>query len=172
MKGKILGLMFVVMAMAMLMGCAGGNAQSGTIIGSIVINAPVEKVTSYMCSMSDAEMKEVFTGINELTNKKGTPCTIGSSWDQSQCVAGICKTAHAVWVDIVPNQLYQLKYAGEVNGTTSYLVSPEGKGTKLTIIMEINGKLPANVSYDMVKSEFQKGVDDSLAKIKAKVEKQ
>jgi len=160
-----------VLSLATLAGCAGGATQSGTIIGSTVINAPVEKISNFMCNMSDAEMKEVFTGVKELTNKQGKPCTIGYSWDQTQCVAGICKTVNAVWAVIIPYQLYQLKYSGEVNGTTSYLFSPEGKGTKLTVILEMSGKLPANVSYDMVKSEFQKGCDEDLARIKAKVEK-
>jgi len=165
-----LAAILLVLGMGLLAGCV-GSTQSGTVIVSKVINAPPEKISSFMCGMSEAEMKEVFPAIKEINNKQGKPCTVGYSEDETQCIAGQCRTMHLVWVDIVPNQRYQLKYAGDAYGTTTYLFSPEANGTRMTIILEVSGKLPMGLSYDMIKSEFEKSGNDSLAAIKAKVEK-
>jgi len=167
MKGKVLGLMGVVMAMAILAGCV-GPVQSGSGMSTTVINASPEKVWNYLCNLDWTQISPM---IKEETNKQGNVCTIGSSEDQVQSALGKSVKLHLVVTDIIVNQRLELKYDGDAFGTTTYTLLPEGKGTRLTVIMQINGKLPPGVTYDALKGEIQKQNDQTMAKIKANIEK-
>jgi carbon monoxide dehydrogenase subunit G len=111
----------------------------------------------------------------ERKNMQGdNTCTIGYSEDQVHGALGQSVTLHVVTADVVENQKAQIKYTGDIlgmHGSTTYLLSPEGNGTRLTVIMEVNGKLPPGFTYETVQGEFQKNADKTLAAIKAKAEK-
>ncbi len=168
MKGKVLGLMVMVLGLLVLAGCQTGTTESATIIGDVVINASVEKVWDYMCSGESAKANPYFKGVS---NQQGERCTVGYSQEETYQAMGMTSIAKTVTVEVVPNHRIVSKAAGDVDSTTTVLFVPEGKGTRLTIISELTGKLPPGMGYEAVKQELQKNQDKNLENIKNAVEK-
>ncbi len=153
MKGKFFGLMGMAIAVLVLAGCETGTTETGTVMGSIVINAPVEKVWDYYCSEDFAKANPNF---RSASNQQGERCTVGFSEDQIHKVMGQTYNIKTMTTEVVPNQRIVGKTAGDVDGTSTALFVPEGNGTRLVVISEVTGKLPPGITYDTVRDELYK----------------
>jgi hypothetical protein len=169
-KGFLKAMFLVGVGLVLVTGCA-GNTQSGVIISSIMINAPADEVWDTLCNM---DMTEVHSWMKEIKNKRGDGlCDIGNSEEHVQQALGQTVTLHVVTTEVVIKQKAETKYNGDllgIHGTTTYLLSPEGDETRLTLVMQGAGQPPAGITFEVVKREFQKAADEHLAKIKAKME--
>lgn len=171
MKGKSLSAAMVLMGMGLVLACGcAGNMQAGAIMSSTVIDASQEEVWDTLCNFDWTEV-----GVKKRMNGQGRMCEVGTTEDQVQeVIPGMPVTLHFVISEAVVNEKMELKFTGDnygIYGVTTYLLSPEGKGTRLTVVMEGGGHMPPGITYETVKSGIQKSADNSLEIIKAKVEK-
>jgi uncharacterized protein YndB with AHSA1/START domain len=167
-KRRIPAMVLMGMGLILACGCIGGS-ESGTLIYSIVINAPPEKVWDAMCNPSNPNWAPTLKGAG-IT--QGKPCEVG--WTQEQTYQVLGQTYHVTSVlsEAVPNQRSVLKMGGDFNCTMTSVLAPEGNATRVVEIMEVSGKLPAGMSFDVAKGQLDKEMEKASRNFKEMAEKQ
>lgn len=158
MKRKVLGLMGLILAMAVFAGCATGS-QSGAMVYSEMINASPERIWEVMCNPPDPDWAPA---VKKAGNEKGKTCELGWSIDQNYNVLGQSYKVTTVLTEAVPNQKAVLKMGGDFSATMTTILSPEGKSTRVTVIWEVAGTLPAGMSFDVAKGQLERETKKSL----------
>jgi carbon monoxide dehydrogenase subunit G len=109
--------------------------------------------------------------VKRISGGGGNQCKLGYSEEQVFSTLGQEMKVHIILVDFEPAQKAVFKFAGDFDGTVTYLVVPEGDNSRLTCIFEVSAPLPPGMSYNAVQNELEKNVDQALEAVKRNVEK-
>ena len=140
-----------------------------TLVKSIVIEAPAEKIFSYL--IDPMNMLEFWPNMLEIKDVKKLP-NGGTSFKFVYKLAGIRLEAFSEDIEYIPNRRTVSKVSGGIEGKTTFTYEPAGQGTKVTLGEEYDipipviGKLAEAVIVKMNEHE----VGTVLANLKARIE--
>jgi hypothetical protein len=163
-KEKFFVIAVVCGFLAMTAGCT-GPVQPGMGMSDILIESPVDQVFKNMCERNPFAGQDVV----KRMNASGPTCEVGANEDQVYTILGQTYKIHIILVDLVPDQKAVFKFTGDFNGTVTWLTVPEGDNTRLYCIFEVAAPLPPGMSYDSVKGQVQKAMDDLMVTVKNNV---
>lgn len=133
---------------------------------SIVVNAPAAKVWEALTTPEI--IKQYFFGTEAVSDwKKGSPLIFKGEWQ------GKKYEDKGMILNVVPNKLFSYNYWSSMSGIAdkpenyvivNYELSPEGKGTKLTITQE-------NIPDEKMKEHSEQNWNKVLQGLKEVVEK-
>jgi uncharacterized protein YndB with AHSA1/START domain len=155
----------IVPALTLLSACA-RTTLSDTIVVSVVIKAPVERVFSYV---NDFKNLPEYAPAWTLTNLQGSG--LGATFDWSLTAGGKSIRGSALTVDYVPNQRVVNISSGDVQGTETYLYFPVPEGTKLIYAMAYSIEVPLFTKRVAAKA-IRENTQADLKRLKAVMEKQ
>ena len=99
--------------------------------------------------IADVANHPAFIGpLKTVSNVKGDPTHVGSTWDWTYMLAGVQIAGHGTTSDYAEGSRYAFRTTG-VESTFAYAVEPEGDGSKLT----------ATVTYELPQSVLAKIAD-------------
>jgi uncharacterized membrane protein len=136
---------------------------------SIIINAPVEKVFSFIDEPTN--LPKIWPSLVEATNVKRLP-NGGHSDKWVYKMAGIKLNGSGEDIEHIPNKRIVTKTKGGADSTQAWLFQPEAGGTKVTfeveytVPMKVMGKLAEAIITKMNEHEG----DTVLANLKAVME--
>lgn len=106
---------------------------------SISINAPIEKVFSYISDRNN--LPEIWPSLVEITNNKSLPnggCT--NNWKYK--MAGMSFSGMTEDTEYVNNQRIVSQTTGGIDSAQTWTFQPEGNGTKVTFGVEYTIPVP------------------------------
>ena len=173
MKRKDFGRMIPVGALLTLcavfsIGCGGPLTVSDAFVTSVVVNAPVGEVFSYVTD--PAHTSE--WGAGTTSNRQGSGLGATSEWTYE--VEGIKVSAQVITVDYVPNQRTVARYMSDtLDMTVISLYLPVDGGTKLTWVLSYTAQVPRALKavVGVAKRKNREATQEQLNKIKAALEK-
>jgi coenzyme Q-binding protein COQ10 len=137
---------------------------------SIIINAPVDKVFSYLTEPENRT--EWLPGTTDVRNVTGHG--LGQQWGYTYKIAGRYLKGKIEVTDYITNQRYAHKSTGGVVSTWTYTFNTEAGGTKLVLEVELHetpipviGKL----FKGMVQKRSERQADAAIINIKTRLEK-
>ena len=136
---------------------------------TITINAPVEKVFSYIGAGTN--LPEIWPSLVEVTDVKRLP-NGGHSDRFVYKMAGIRLEGTGEDIEYIPNQRIVTKTTGGAESTQTWLFQPEAGGTKVTFKVEYTVPVPVLgklAEVIIVKMNEREG-DLLLANLKARME--
>jgi carbon monoxide dehydrogenase subunit G len=135
---------------------------------SIIVNAPVEKVFSYLSDPNNE--LEAIPSITDIRDIKGEG--VGQRWGWSYKMVGITFKGESEVIEHIPNQRHVHKGTGGIASTWTYTFSPEGGGTRLGIVVEYTIPVPVlgKVGERMVLQKIEREADMAMANIKEALE--
>ncbi|HEY2982313.1 MAG TPA: SRPBCC family protein [Anaerolineales bacterium] len=134
---------------------------------SVTMNKPVGKVFEFLTNLENQKaLNSMITEVN-VSGK----VAVGTKYKIKGTVMGRSFEADNEIVALEPNKKFGVKTlaappASDV--TNTYILEPDGSGTKLTIQMD--AVVMAMGMEDMVKNQLKAGLDGTLASIKKAVE--
>ena len=135
---------------------------------SIAINAPVEKVFSYISDPnSGLESMPSITDIRDITGEG-----VGQKWSWSYKMVGISLKGESEVIEHIPNQRLVHKSKGGIESTWTYTFNPENGGTRLNIVVEYTIPMPVlgKVGERMVLHRTEREADLAMTNIKERLE--
>ncbi len=145
-----------------------GGTKIAKVERSITINAPVEKVCSYI---NPTNMPEFWPSLVETKDVQQLP-NGGYSNRWVYKMAGIRFEGSSEDIEVVPNERVVSKTKGGIESTQTWIFQPEASGTKVTFNVEytipipVLGKLAAAIVAKMNEHE----IELLLANLKARLE--
>ena len=135
---------------------------------SITINAPVEKVFSYINDpMSGLEYNPSLTDIRDVTG-----IGVGDRAKFSYKMMGIPLSGELECMERVPNERLVIKSTGGAASTWTYTVKPEDGGTRLNVVVDYTIPVPVlgKFAERLVESRFEREADILMVNIKERME--
>lgn len=135
---------------------------------SIIINAPVEKVFSYISDPnSELESMPSITDIRDITGQG-----VGQRWGWSYKMAGVSLKGESEVMEHIPNQRLVHKSTGGIVSTWTYTFNPEDSGTRLTVVVEYTIPVPVlgKVGERLVLKRTEREADLAMTNIKERLE--
>jgi carbon monoxide dehydrogenase subunit G len=135
---------------------------------SIIINAPVEKVFSYISDPNNE--LEAIPSITDVRDIKGEG--VGQRWSWSYKMVGITFKGESEVIESIPNQRHVHKSTGGIASTWTYTFSPEDGGTRLGVMVEYTVPVPVlgKVGERMVLQKTEREADLAMTNIKETLE--
>ena len=136
---------------------------------TITINAPVEKVFSYIDGGTN--LPEIWPSLVEVTDVQRLP-NGGHSDRFVYKMAGIRLEGTSEDVEYVPNQRIVTKTTGGAESTQTWLFQPETSGTKVTFKVEYTVPIPVlgKLAEAIIVKMNEREGDLILANLKARME--
>ena len=136
---------------------------------TITINAPVEKVFSYIDGGTN--LPEIWPSLVEVTDVQRLP-NGGHSDRFVYKMAGIRLEGTSEDVEYIPNQRIVTKTTGGAESTQTWLFQPEAGGTKVTFKVEYTVPIPVlgKLAEAMIVKMNEREGDLILANLKARME--
>ena len=135
---------------------------------SIIINAPVEKVFSYI-SDPNSELESIpsITDIRDITGQG-----VGQRWGWSYKMFGVSLKGESEVIEYIPNQRLVHKSTGGITSTWTYTFNPEAGGTRLNVIVEYTIPVPVlgKVGERLVLHRTEREADLAMTNIKERLE--
>ena len=138
---------------------------SDTVVVSVVIKAPVERVFSYV---NDLKNLPEYAPAWTFSNVEGSG--LGSTFDWTLAAGGKTIRGSALTVDFVPNQRVVNISSGDVQGTETYLYLPVPEGTKLIYALAYSIEVPIFTKRVAAKA-IRENTESDLKRLKAVLEK-
>lgn len=135
---------------------------------SIIINAPVEKVFSYISDPnSELESMPSITDIRDITGQG-----VGQRWGWSYKMAGVSLKGESEVMEHIPNQRLVHKSTGGIVSIWTYTFNPEDSGTRLTVVVEYTIPVPVlgKVGERLVLKRTEREADLAMTNIKERLE--
>jgi carbon monoxide dehydrogenase subunit G len=136
---------------------------------SITINAPVEKVFTYIDEPTN--LPEIWPSMVEVKDVQRLP-NGGTSFRFLYKLAGILLESTSEDTEYVANQRTVSKTKGGIEGTTTLMFQPEAAGTKVTY--EFEGDVPIPVLGKLVEAlvvrQSEREIELMLANLKDRIE--
>jgi carbon monoxide dehydrogenase subunit G len=101
---------------------------------SEIIAATPATVIAYVADVRNRPL--YFPLLKSITNIKGDPSAVGTSWTWTFGALGIELQGQGRCLKHEPGKLYSFSTDGGIASTCTYIAVPEGKGTRLTISLE------------------------------------
>lgn len=139
------------------------------ITKSISINAPVEKVFSYLDEPTN--QPEIWPSLVEVTDVRRLP-NGGNSFNWVYKMAGMRFKGTSEDIDWVANKHIVSKSKGGIESTIAWTFEPEGDGTKFTGDVEYNVPIPllGKLAAAVVAKLNEHDTDVFVANLKARME--
>jgi len=137
---------------------------------SITINAPVEKVFTYI---NDPELNpEWLPSMIEVKDVNITEEGVGSHFKWVYKMAGIPFNGETTTIEHVPNQRIVVQSKVGIKSTWSWTFEPVDNGTRLSLVLEYTIPVPVlgKLAEAVVSKQNEKEADAAMANIKAKME--
>jgi uncharacterized membrane protein len=136
---------------------------------SVLINAPVDKVFSYVHEPNN--MLEYWPSMLEVKNVKALP-NGGYEYDWVYNMAGIHINGHAEWVEYVKNERVVNKNESGIPSTFVWSYKPEGDGTRLDLSVEytIPGAVLGKLAEPFIRKLNENQADTVMANLIARLE--
>lgn len=136
---------------------------------SIFINAPVEKVFTFMAEPKN--LPEIWPSLLEVKDVESLP-NGGSCYNWVYKLAGMRIEGHAEWIEFVPNQRIVDKNESGIPSTFVYAYQPEDGGTRVTVQAEytIPGAILGKLAEPFIVKMNENEADTVLANLKARME--
>ena len=135
---------------------------------SIIINAPVEKVFSYISDPnSELESMPSITDIRDITGQG-----VGQRWGWSYKMAGVSLKGESEVIEYIPNQRLVHKSTGGIVSTWTYTFNPEDGGTRLNVVVEYTIPVPVlgKVGERLALRRTEREADLAMTNIKERLE--
>jgi uncharacterized membrane protein len=137
---------------------------------SIIINAPVEKVFSYMDDpMSNPEW---LPGMIDVRDVVQTPNKVGTHFRWTYKMAGIRFEGETTTTEYIPNKRVVTQSKGGISSTWTFTYEPHEKGTKLTLSVDYSIPIPVlgKLAESLVLKQNEREANLAIANVKEKVE--
>jgi len=137
---------------------------------SIEINAPVEKVFSYL---EDAESNvEWLPGMMEVKDVNKTKDYVGTHFRWVYKMAGLRFEGETTVIEHIPNNKVVTQTKGGIHSTWNFAFEPKGGGTKLTIKVDYKIPIPVlgKLAEALVLKQNEREASMALSNIKERME--
>jgi carbon monoxide dehydrogenase subunit G len=136
---------------------------------SITINAPVEKVFSYIDEPTN--LPEIWPSMVEVKDVQRLP-NGGTSFRYKYKLAGILLEGTSEDTEYVANQRMVNKTKGGIEGTTIFMFQPEAGGTKVTYEFEGDVPIPVlgKLAEAVIVRQTERETELMLANLKDRME--
>jgi len=135
---------------------------------SIIINAPVEKVFSYI-SDPNSELESIpsITDIRDITGQG-----VGQRWGWSYKMMGISLKGGSEVIEYIPNQRLVHKSTGGIVSTWTYTFNPEAGGTRVNLVVDYTIPVPVlgKIAERLVLRQNEREADLAMTNIKERLE--
>jgi len=135
---------------------------------SITINAPVEKVFSYITDpMNSLEYTPGMTEVRDITGQG-----LGQKFGWTYKMIGIPFKGESEVMECIPNERYVEKSTGGIVSTWTWTFKPEAGGTLVNVVVEYTIPVPVlgKVGERLVMKQSEREADISVAYIKERLE--
>ena len=135
---------------------------------SIIINAPVEKVFTYIADpKNELETVPSITDIRDIIGQG-----VGQRYSWTYKMMGISLKGESEVIEYVPNERYVTRSTGGIISTWTWTVKPEGDGTQLNLVVEYTIPVPVlgKVGERLVSRQNQREADLAMATLKDRLE--
>ena len=139
-----------------------------TVERSITINAPVEKVFTYIADpRNELETVPSITDIRDIIGQG-----VGQRYSWTYKMMGISLKGESEVIEYVPNERYVTRSTGGIISTWTWTVKPEGNGTQLNLVVEYTIPVPVlgKVGERLVSRQSQREADLAMATLKDRLE--
>lgn len=135
---------------------------------SVTINAPVEKVFSYVGDPQN--QLEWLPGITEVRDVSGQG--VGGHFSWTYKMAGLSFKGESEVTEEVPNQRRVLKTRGGIQSLWTWIFEPEGGGTRVNLEIEYTIPVPVigKLGERLVLRQNERETELALANIKGRME--
>jgi carbon monoxide dehydrogenase subunit G len=137
---------------------------------SIIINAPVEKVFSYMDDpMSNLEW---LPGMIDVKHVVQTPNKVGTHFRWTYKMAGIRFKGETTTTEYVLNKRVVTQSKGGISSTWTFTYEPQEEGTKLTLSVDYSIPIPVlgKLAESLVLKQNEREANLAISNVKEKVE--
>ena len=135
---------------------------------SITIDAPVEKVFSYISNPNN-ELESIpsITDIRDVTGEG-----LGRKWGWTYKMVGFSLKGESEVIEYIPNQRLVHKSKGGIESTWTYTFNPENGGTRLNVVVEYKIPIPVlgKVGERMVLNRTEREADLAMTNTKESLE--
>ena len=135
---------------------------------SITINAPVEKVFSYMSDqMNQLEWLPSITDVRDVTGEG-----VGKRFSWTYKMMGMSFKGESEVVEYIPNERSVMKTKGGILSTWNWTYKPEAGGTRLNVTVEYTIPVPVlgKVGERLALGQVEREANLAAANIKARLE--
>jgi coenzyme Q-binding protein COQ10 len=135
---------------------------------SLKINAPVEKVFSYVTDpRNELEYVPSITDIRDITGQG-----VGQRFGWTYKMMGIPLKGEDEVTEYVPNQRYVQKSTGGIVSTWTWTFQPEAGGTRLSLVVEYTIPVPVlgKVGERLALRQTEREADLAVATLKDRLE--
>ena len=135
---------------------------------SITINAPVEKVFTYITDPKNE--LETVPGITDIRDIKGQG--VGQRYSWTYKMMGISLKGKSEVIEYEPNERYITNSTGGIISTWIWTVRPKGDGTQLNLVVEYTIPVPVigKVGERLVLRQNEREADLAMATLKDRLE--
>jgi len=136
---------------------------------SFKINAPVEKVFSYVTDpRNELEYIPSITDIRDITGQG-----VGQRFGWTYKMMGIPLKGKDEVTEYVPNQCYVQKSTGGIVSTWTWTFQPEAGGTRLSLVVEYTIPVPVlgKVGERLASRQTEREADLAIATLKDRLER-
>ena len=141
-----------------------------TLKKTVNINAPVEKVYSYMADPTN--LPEIWPSMVEVKDVKQTPDGVGSSFGWVYKMAGMRFNGASETTEYIANQRNVTKSTKGIPSTFVWTYQPEAGGTKMTVEVEYTIPVPllGKLAEAFIVKQNEHEAEAMLANLKARME--
>ncbi len=135
---------------------------------SIIINAPVDKVFSYITDpANEMEWLPSITDIRDITGQG-----VGKRYGFTYKMFGLPLKGQSEVLEYTPNQRYVIKSMGGIVSNWTWTFSPEDGGTRVDVLVTYTIPVPVlgKVGERLALGQVEREADYSVANIKARLE--